>query len=280
MPPPTSVIIGIYNQPRALELSLCGYLRQSDADFELLVADDGSDGEVRSLLDRYRPLAPFPIRHVWQENRGFRRAKITNAAVRESAGSLLLFSDGDCIPHRDFVRVHREARRPGGFAVGGYVRIDLEASRSLTPDAVRGGEHERFLTPAIRRAHRWRHWSSRFYLLIGRRNRPKAYGANLGVDREAFYAVNGFDENFEGFGKEDSDLRNRLRAWGAPARSVWGRAFVFHLDHGLDPKRPPGPGRARGPNAYYYRPEVPARCLNGLVKESAAPAVPHSTGPS
>jgi glycosyltransferase involved in cell wall biosynthesis len=264
--PFTTVILGMYNQPRALERSLAGYLRQSDPDFELIVADDGSDDEVRQVLDRARARAPFPIRHVWQENRGFRRARISNTAVRESAGRLLLFSDGDCIPHRDFVRVHRAAHRPGGFAVGGYIRLGLEDSRALTPEAVAAGAHERFLTPAILRAHRWKHVHNLFYILIGKPDRPKAYGANIGVDREAFAAVNGFDENFDGFGKEDSDLRNRLRSSGARTASAWGRAFVFHLDHGLDDKRPSGPGRIRGENAYYYRPDVPARCVNGLVK--------------
>jgi glycosyltransferase involved in cell wall biosynthesis len=270
MAPHTSVIISIYNQPRALELSLNGYLRQSDTDFELFVADDGSDDEVRALLERYRPQAPFPIRHVWQENRGYRRSKIANTAVRESTGRLLLLSDGDCIPHGDFVRVHRQAHLPSGFSVGGYVRIGLEDSRALTPEAVRQGAYERFLTPEIARTHRRQHAYNLFYVLIGKRDRPKAYGANIGVDRDAYYAVNGYDENFDGFGKEDSDLRNRLRAWGARTTSLWGRAFVYHLDHGLDVKRPPGPGRVRGNNSYYYRKDVPARCENGLVKSIPA----------
>jgi glycosyltransferase involved in cell wall biosynthesis len=274
MPPHTSVVISIYNQPKALELSLNGYLRQSDLDFELFVADDGSDDEVRRLLERYRPQAPFTIRHVWQENKGYRRAKIANTAVRESAGTLILLSDGDCIPHRDFVQTHRLAHRPGAFSVGGYIRIGLEESRTLRPEAAREGAHERFLTPAIRQAHRWKHWHNLFYILIGKRDRPKAYGANIGVDRDAYYAVNGYDENFDGFGKEDSDLRNRLRASGARTISLWGRAFVFHLDHGLDDKRPSGPGRIRGNNDYYYRPNVSVRCANGLVKAEPPVGVP------
>jgi hypothetical protein len=264
--PHTSVVISIYNQPRALELSLTGYLRQSDLDFELFVADDGSDAEVKALVDRFRSAAPFPIRHVWQENRGYRRAKIANTAVRESAGRLILLSDGDCIPHRDFVRTHRAVHRPNGFSVGGYVRVGLEESRGLAPEAVTRGEHERFLTPEILKAHRWKHVHNLFYIFIGKKDRPKAYGANIGVDRETYYAVNGYDENFDGFGKEDSDLRNRLRSHGARAASVWGRAFVFHLDHGLDDKRPSGPGRVRGNNTYYYRKHVPSRCENGLIK--------------
>ncbi len=266
MAPHTSVVISIYNQPKALALSLAGYRRQSDTDFELFVADDGSDDEVRRLVDRFRAEAPFPVGHVWQENRGYRRAKIANTAVRESTGKLIVLSDGDCIPHRDFVRHHRAAHRPNGFSVGGYVRIDLDTSRTLTSEAVARGEHEHHLTPAILRAHRWKHLHNLFYILIGKRDRPKVYGANIGVDRETYYGVNGYDENFDGFGKEDSDLRNRLRAFGARATSVWGKAFVFHLDHGLDDKRPSGPGRVRGNNTYYYRKDVPARCVNGLVK--------------
>ena len=110
------------------------------------------------------------------------------------------------------------------------------------------------------------HWKNVLGIWLGNLRKPKVYGRNISVDRDLFYAVNGFDENFDGFGREDSDLRNRLRRSGARPVSLWGRAWVFHMDDAIDP----GVRRRRIPrgdaSAYYGRPDIPVRCVNGLVK--------------
>ncbi|HXG60089.1 MAG TPA: glycosyltransferase [Planctomycetota bacterium] len=264
--PRVSVILSIFDQPNAFRFSLIGYRRQTFPDFELVVADDGSDEETRALVDEFRRSSPFPIKHVWQENRGYRRARIANRAVLESEGSILLLSDGDCIPHRDFVRAHAEGCPPGGFAVGGYVRLSAEQSRTLTPENVAAGDFERFCTWRDLWRFRLTHWKNLWGILRGDPRKPKVYGCNLSVDRGVYYAVNGYDENFDGFGREDSDLRNRLRRHGARPVSLWGRAWVYHVDDAIDPKIRARRIPRRDASAYYYRPDVPVRCENGLVK--------------
>lgn len=264
--PRVSVILSTFDQPRALEFSLLGYRRQTFRDFEVVVADDGSDDETREVVEKFRAAGDFPVKHVWQENHGYRRARIANTAVRASEGTVLLLTDGDCIPHRDFVRVHAERCGPGCFCAGGYVRLSAEYCRTLDADKVMAGEYEGQMTAADRRRFRYLHWKSVLGIWLGRIRMPKVYGCNLSVDRKVYYAVNGYDENFDGFGREDSDLRNRLRRYGARAVSVWGKAWVYHLDDVIDPKV----RRRRIPrgdaSAYYERPEIPIRCLNGLEK--------------
>lgn len=264
--PSVSVILATFEQPNALALAIAGYRRQSFADFELIVADDGSGEATARVVEDARRAAPFPVKHVWQENKGFRRARITNEGVRKAEGRILLISDGDCIPHADFVRVHAEACGPRSFCAGGYVMLSEAQTRTLTPRSVLDGAHEAYCTPAERRRMRRRHWANRLAVFFGNMKKPKVYGCNLSVDREAFVAVNGLDENFDGFGKEDSDLRNRLRRSGARPVSVWGRAWVYHLHDVIDPELKARRIPRRDPYPYFGRPDVPVRCLNGLVK--------------
>ena len=268
MAPPVSVVISTFDQPNALTFALLGFQRQSFQDFELVIADDGSDEVTRAVIAEFRASSAFPIKHVWQENTGFRKARIVNQGVLASEGRLLVFSDGDCIPHRDFVRTHAERVGPGMFATGGTVELPADYCRTLTREQVRDGDVER----QARLAHRWAflmtHGRNTVGLLFGKTKRPKILGRHFSVSRDAFLAVNGYDENYDGFGKEDSDLRNRLRRSGARPLSLWTRTWVFHVDDSADPvrrvKRIP-----RTTNLdYYHRPDIPVRAVNGLVKET------------
>jgi glycosyltransferase involved in cell wall biosynthesis len=271
--PQVSVVLSTFDQPNAFAFCLTGYQRQTTGDFELIIADDGSDEETRAIVERFKQTSPFPIKHVWQPNQGYRKARIANEAVRVSEGRLILLSDGDCIPHRDFVKAHLEHARKGGFCAGGYVRLSAAYCRTLTEEKVRAGEYEDQMTLADRRRFRITHWKSVLGVLLGSIKKPKAYGCNISVDRDVYYAVNGYDENHDGFGKEDSDLRNRLRRYGAKPVSVWEKAWVYHVDDAIDPKIRRRIPRADG-MAYYRRARVPIRCENGIVKGPQASVPP------
>jgi glycosyltransferase involved in cell wall biosynthesis len=266
--PKVSVILSIFDQPNAFTYALIGYARQSFRDFEVVVADDGSDEETKAIVERFRREGAYPVKHVWQENRGYRRSKIANEAVKVSEGRILLLSDGDCIPSADFVARHAEAVRPGGFCVGGYVRLSADYCRTLTEENVRAGHYETQFASSDRWRFRMHHWRSAWGVMFGSTKKPKVYGCNIGVDREVYYAINGYDENFDGFGKEDSDLRNRLRRHGAKPVSLWGRAWVYHVDDIIDPKIRRRRIPRRKTREYYDRPHVPVRCENGLLKEA------------
>ncbi len=264
--PRLSVVLSTFEQPNALAFALLGYRRQSFRDFELVVADDGSGEETRAVVEEFRRSSDFPILHVRQENRGFRKARIVNRGVLASGGRTLVLTDGDCIPHSRFVEVHAERCRRNTFCTGGHVMLPAEYCLGLTREDVAGGAYEARIAPADARRCRVMHWKNVLGIWLGNLRKPKVYGRNISVDRDLFYAVNGFDENFDGFGREDSDLRNRLRRSGARPVSLWGRAWVFHMDDAIDPQV----RRRRVPrgdaSAYYGRPDIPVRCVNGLVK--------------
>ena len=247
-----SVILSSYNQPNALRLVLASFAAQDDLDFELIVADDGSDLDIRSMVAAFAQTAPFGVAFITQPHDGYRRARIANRAAGEARGSQLLFCDGDCVPFRNLVSVHKAAFREGCFWTAGCLYLTLEQSRSLTPETVANGTHELFLTLRPRSRLYWTHVRNVAYRLMGKKSKPKMKGANFSVDRRCLLDVDGFDEAYNGMSSEDSDLRNRLRNSGCDGVSLWHRAVVCHLDHRLDPRRAPqGSRRRRDPELYY-----------------------------
>lgn len=101
-----SLIIATYNWPEALELSLMSALNQSQLPNEILVADDGSTEETKQLVEKYKAISKVRLLHVWQEDEGFRLAKIRNRAIAACTGDYVIQVDGDIIMHPDFVKDH------------------------------------------------------------------------------------------------------------------------------------------------------------------------------
>ncbi len=240
--PSTSVVVATYDQPAELALVLAALAAQTDPAFDVWLADDGSDPPALRAAEALRPELPYALDGVWQPDEGFRKMRAQNLAALRSRAELLLFLDGDCVPYRNWVEVYRGAARPGEFLVGGYVFLDAEATRALTPESVRRGAHEARLDARTW----WRlhsaHWRNRLYA-GWRANRPRIRGGNFGVARDLFERVDGFDESFAGYGKEDSELRNRMRRAGARGISLWSRALLCHVSRGVYPgvPRPPTP---------------------------------------
>jgi len=268
--PETAVIITTYNWPWALERALTALRRQTDPHFSVVVADDGSRDETRDMLDRMREQLPFPLLHAWQEDRGFRRGEALNNAVRHTGAECLIFTDQDSLPAANWIADHRRRYAPGRFVVGGYVRLTEEQSRGLSIADVQEGAHERLMTDA-RRRHLWRyHLANLWSLTVRLEHRPRIMGLNFSVARDLFDKVNGFDHEYVGWGKEDSDLRCRMRQAGGSARSIWHRSFVFHLWHESHPSKGAKEKNQARYNAIKQR-KLPWRCVRGLADLGPGP---------
>ena len=131
----TAVIVTTYNRPDALAMVLAGYFDQAHRDFELLIADDGSGPDTRKLIVDMAMRAPMPLRHVWQEDTGFRPGAARNRAVAQAQGEYLLFLDGDCVPLPDFVARHKALADPRWFVAGNRILL----SQGLTERALQAG---------------------------------------------------------------------------------------------------------------------------------------------
>lgn len=265
----TTLVIASYNQPNALALVLEGVLCQRHAVDQIVFADDGSTAETKAMVDSLRSRVGIRVVFTSQEDRGFRKAKALNNALREATGDFVLFLDGDCIPPPDwaanFIAV---LERGADFVTAGYVLMDAARTRSVEIERVRQGCVNDYVEHHEVRALRWRHWKEQLYRIVGRQRKPKILGGNWAAKISALRAVNGFDERFDGFTKEDSDIRNRLRNAGFRGVSAWDRNWVLHCSHEIDPARTaPGVWRRDADMSYYRAQQRSARCELGLMVE-------------
>ncbi len=123
-----SVIISTYNWPDALQCVLNALKHQNDQNFEILIADDGSNDKTKDVITRFSKLSSIPITHVWQEDCGFRAAAIRNKAVIQAKGEYLVFIDGDCITLPSFIQQHRFLAEKNFFVSGNRILLSEKAS--------------------------------------------------------------------------------------------------------------------------------------------------------
>lgn len=211
-----SVIVTTYNREDALDAVLRSLARQIDRDFEVVVADDGSAAATVRLVETWMDRLGHRLAHVWHEDQGFRAAEIRNRAILASRGVYCIFLDGDCIVRPDFVATHRRLAAPGWFVTGNRILL----SSALTAKVLRDG-----LTPETWGFGAWvverlrggvNRLSALLHLPLGplRRLRRNAWqgarSCNLAIWRGDLDRIDGFDADYSGWGKEDSDIIARL----------------------------------------------------------------------
>ena len=101
-----SLIIATYNWYQALELVLLSVSKQTILPDEIIIADDGSNKETKNLVEKYQKKLRTPIKHVWQEDEGFRKTKILNKSFFQAKGEYIIQIDGDIIIHSKFIEDH------------------------------------------------------------------------------------------------------------------------------------------------------------------------------
>jgi glycosyltransferase involved in cell wall biosynthesis len=222
-----TLIVSTYDNPGALGKILESLVIQTMAPLEIIVADDGSGEPTRILIEESIRRLGLPIRHIRQEHEGFRKSIILNRAIAAARGDYLIFLDGDCVPARDFIADHASLAERGFWVQGRRAFVDESCVSTFTPttrcirNLILSGKLTglpkalRLPGPIVKRDQQQR----------------GILGCNLGVWREDLVAVNGYDETFVGWGREDADLANRLYHLGRPRKFVYGRAILYHLNH-------------------------------------------------
>ena len=235
-PAKISVVLSTYNSPAYLEKALVALSAQTEQAYEVVVADDGSNDATRDVIERLTSSFSVPLVHAWQEDRGFRAAASRNEAVRKSTGDYLVFLDGDCLARSSFIQAHRQFAEAGYFVRGSRIMLReafskrIFAGQAVVPETAwqwllckLQGDVKRIgsLLPLPLR-------------FTAYRKRGAWYGVktcNLGVWRQDFEAVNGFDERYVGWGHEDADLAVRLLRQGVARKEGRASIPVIHLWH-------------------------------------------------
>lgn len=233
-----SVIVSTYNRPDALNLVLQSLNQQTDTDFEIIVADDGSKDETRTLVNAFKSTSHQSLKHVWHEDAGFRLAAIRNLAVKHCAGNYLIFLDGDCIAQPDFIARHRILCEPQHMVTGSRVLMNEKLSSHLITAKLwnfRLFKKHLFFKRLCGSINKWLAFHFKFSNAKIRYYRGFKWkgikGCNFACWRSDFEMVNGYDEGFEGWGHEDADMVFRLHQAGVRRKSGSFATEVLHLYH-------------------------------------------------
>lgn len=227
----TSLVIATYNWPEALSVVLASVRAQRALPGEVVIADDGSREETRTLIAREGAAFPVPLVHVWHEDTGFRLGMIRNKAMARARGDYIIQLDGDMVLHPTFVASHARFAERGRYVQGS--RVMLDAAR--TAEALsRGRVTAHPWSPGVRNRVNALHIPPLAALVRGptdplRRTR----GCNMAFWRDDIIRVNGYNEAIEGWGREDSELAARLQHAGVRRRNLKFAAVAWHLHHAV-----------------------------------------------
>jgi glycosyltransferase involved in cell wall biosynthesis len=271
--PSVSLIVPTFERPESLRLVLASIECQSglsDGDLEVVVTDDGSRDSTHAVVERFRNKSRFRVLFTTHPHNGFQLARTRNDGVRISSAPYLIFLDGDCVAPRDHVAQHLLRRRHRTAMAGFCYYLDPVSSARIDEAAVLAGAFEQLPTPAQRQQLNRMDHKARLYALLRFPRRPKLYGGAFGMWRRDYEFVNGFNEEFTGWGCEDDEFRIRLGRSGVRVRSILRWTRTYHLWH------PPAPSFPRcwqdGSNVEKLKLEAlrtSARCVQGLHKPAA-----------
>jgi glycosyltransferase involved in cell wall biosynthesis len=232
-----SIIVTTHDREDALDAVLRSLARQSDREFEVVVADDGSGPATAALIAQWKEKFGRRLEHAWHEHRGFRAGEIRNRALLQSRGGYCIFLDGDCIARPDFVASHRALAEVGWFVSGNRILMSQELTQQVLAQHLEP-ENWNFADWVGRRSRKdINRLAPMLPLPLGplRKLRPAewqhARSCNLAVWRADLDRVDGFDADYNGWGREDSDLLVRLLHAGVRRKDGNFATGVLHLWH-------------------------------------------------
>lgn len=234
-----SVIISFYNKISNLKFLLAGFERQSFKSFEVIIADDGSKQEVVEEIEQIESNYSFSIQHAWHKDKGWRKNMIMNLAITKAKGNYLVFVDGDCIPHKHFVREHFYNRSKRTILTGRRVYLSEEFSKTLNSEKIENGYLEPISTHIKNSSHQWENGlfvprNMIIPYLSLKDNKKGILGCNFSAHKESFLEINGFDERYEKpCVGEDTDVEYRFKNAGYRIRLVKHLAIQYHIYHKL-----------------------------------------------
>jgi glycosyltransferase involved in cell wall biosynthesis len=191
--PDATVVIATRDRADLLRASLARLATQSAAGrFDVVVADNGSSDDTAAVIRAAAPLVRAV--YVAEPNRG----KARNAGIAAADGRIVVFCDDDTLPPERFVEAHLDAHGDAVDRVVSGPIVNVSDAAHLLPVSAANYSRAFFCT------------------------------CNASAPKAALDAVGGFDEKFDLYGWEDTDLGVRLRAHGLKRTFAWN-AYIYHV---------------------------------------------------
>ena len=223
------VIVTTYNRPDALKKVMEGLMNQIFLPDEIIIADDGSDDNTKNMLKPY--IQKKNIKHVWHEDKGFRAARIRNLAISKSNSEYLVLLDGDCIPEKRFVADHKQLAQKGYFFQGKRVIVSKNIEKKINYAQFNSLKY--LMIKALKNEiSNWHHmFRTPFFSSYTLKKLSGVRSCNMGVFKSDVLFINGFNNEFEGWGREDSEFVVRLYKYGLKRKENPFKAICYHLWH-------------------------------------------------
>ncbi|MEO6670830.1 MAG: glycosyltransferase family 2 protein [Ferruginibacter sp.] len=229
----SSLLISTYNWPAALDLCLESVFDQSILPGEIVICDDGSTAETELIIKKFQARRKIPIIHVWQKDEGFKLGQIRNKGIAKAKGDYIIQIDGDLILHKHFIKDHLNFSKQGFFTTGSRVLLSPETTETLieycSTDVKKYSKNDRNFfnglhIPALH------NFLSQLYKSKGR-HKYYVKGCNMAFWKKDLVKINGYNEDFTGWGKEDSEIAIRLINAGTKKRFLKFGGITYHLYH-------------------------------------------------
>ncbi|MCZ2723261.1 glycosyltransferase family 2 protein [Marinomonas sp. 15G1-11] len=223
-----SLIVTTYNWKEALAVVLQSIIKQNTLPYEVIIADDGSREDTAALIKDYAKTFPVPLIHSWQEDDGFRLARSRNKAIAKATGDYIIIIDGDILMAKDFVASHIAAAKPNFFVQGGRVLMGYDLSEKILQEF----KIPTFFTKGLRNRHNTLScpFLSRMFSKVWNSDKSTR-GCNIAFWKQDIVAINGYNEAFEGWGREDSEMVIRMLNKGIQRFYLKFSGVGFHLYH-------------------------------------------------
>jgi glycosyltransferase involved in cell wall biosynthesis len=261
-----SLLISTYNWESALNLCLKSVLNQSVAPDEIIISDDGSTNETKRIIEYYRTITEIPIVHVWHEDKGFRLAKIRNKSIEMAQYNYIVQIDGDIILHKNYIKDQKKFAKKDTFLSGSRVLLLSEiTNNSLQNKTITFNPFSRNIK---------NRFNAIYFPFVNYFIKPKSdpieklifkvRGCNMSFWKKDLLEVNGYDESFTSWGREDSEIAYRLIKKGVNLKKIRLAAIQYHLYH-----NEPNKNNLEANNIILEKNKMnnDYRCKNGIIKD-------------
>ena len=224
-----TLIITTYNWPESLLLVFESIKNQTILPDEVIIADDGSTEETKDLITNFNNNSNINIFHSWQEDIGFRASRSRNKAIIKASGDYIILIDGDMILHPRFIQDHLSSKELGYFIQGSRVLLsEIHSNIAIEEKKINFSPFSSGLTNRKNSIH-----STLLSKIFTNKNK---HLRGIKSCNMAFYAkdcikINGFNNDFEGWGREDSEFAARLLNSGIRRKNIRFNAIQYHLWH-------------------------------------------------
>jgi glycosyltransferase involved in cell wall biosynthesis len=224
-----TLIITTYNWPKALFLVLESVKNQTLVPDEIIIADDGSSSETKKSITEFISNNDLNLIHIWQKDIGFRAARSRNNALKNSTGDYIILIDGDMVLHKNFIQDHSTNSEFGYFVQGSRVLInEIESKKILSRKKISFN----FFSSGLKNRKNSIRSKLLSKLFSNKKNNLRGIkSCNLAFFRQDCMNINGFNNDFEGWGREDSEFVVRLINSGLKRKNLRFNAIQFHIWH-------------------------------------------------